>query len=62
MNWDQKRSAPHMRNGGENEPVGVLDGGIVLLDEDALDELNGQSRFANTSRTQHDELERIHSF
>ena len=37
-------------------PVGVLDGGVVLLHEDALHKLHCQGRLPHTTRTQHHDL------
>eukprot|EP01139_Manchomonas_bermudensis_P023301 Amastigsp_a840989_40230.p1 type:complete len:204 gc:universal Amastigsp_a840989_40230:630-19(-) len=36
--------------------VRVLDRGVVLVDEDALDELHSQRRLADTARAEHNEL------
>ena len=37
-------------------PVAVLDGGVVLLHEDALDKLNSQGGLAHAAATQHHDL------
>ena len=37
-------------------PVAVLDGGVVLLHEDSLHELDGQGGLAHASRAQHYDL------
>ena len=37
-------------------PVGVLDGGVVLLHEDALHKLHCQGGLSHTTRTQHHDL------
>ena len=37
-------------------PVGVLDGGVVLLHEDALHKLHCQGGLPHTTRTQHHDL------
>lgn len=37
-------------------PVAVLDGRVVLLDEYALDELDGEGGLADATATQHDHL------
>ena len=37
-------------------PVAVLDGGVVLLHEDALDKLDSQGGLAHAAATQHHDL------
>ena len=43
-------------------PVGVLDGGVVLLHEDALDKLDGEGGLAHAPAPEHHDLVFPHLF